>query len=180
MSQETFTREELLNALRIEPCHITGCHEPDHHLKYTCADQRAASFVRVLALLGVDEMDLPRDLHGKCEKDCYWCHGIPNQEQYRARNRRTHEWAGVEIPPELAALAPDHPKFDVSEGAVLSAVKRLSGKEKRLVTFFEISEALGLGRHSTKYQRPLHNLVERGKLVSAIPPGTHTTHVRPA
>src|ERR1044071_7183380 len=29
----------LTEALTIEPCHITGMHEPDHHTQYICSEQ---------------------------------------------------------------------------------------------------------------------------------------------
>jgi hypothetical protein len=93
----------LAEALAVHPCHITGMHEPDHHTRYLCTDQKAAALDGLLAGLGLEFADLPRRLHDRCG----WCHEIPTQERYRERLRRSYRWAGVEIPPELAEPAPD-------------------------------------------------------------------------
>ena len=90
--------EVLREALAIEPCHITGEHEPDHHLRYLCRDQQAAMLAGLLAGLGLKFDDLPRRLHDGCG----WCHRIPAQERYRERLRATWAWAGIDIPAELA------------------------------------------------------------------------------
>jgi hypothetical protein len=76
---KSFTRAEILEALALEPCHVTGMHRPNHHVEFTCDLQRAAAFKRVLALLGVEESELPRRLH---DPPCRWCHGVPSQEEY--------------------------------------------------------------------------------------------------
>lgn len=98
--------EVLREALAIEPCHITGEHEPDHHLRYLCRDQQARALAGLLAGLGLNFDDLPRRLH----PGCGWCHRIPAQERYRERLRATWAWAGVDIPAELAEPAPDAPR----------------------------------------------------------------------
>lgn len=64
-----FTRDEILEALTIEPCHITGMHDPKHTLKYICRDQLVVALNRLLDLLEVEVDDLPRRLGD----DCYWC-----------------------------------------------------------------------------------------------------------
>lgn len=101
--KDTFTREELLQALRIEPCHTTGMHDPNHTARYVCDGQRAIAYHRLLGLLGVTEDQLPRVLH----PECGWCHEVPSQERYRVQRRELHAWAGVPIPPALAEPAPD-------------------------------------------------------------------------
>lgn len=109
LAEVTRLRAELAAvraALTVQPCHITGMHTPDHHTESSCSYQRAATLDRVLAVLGTTYDDLPRELHD----DCHWCRHVPNQEQYRERLRRSYRWAGVEIPAELAELAPDAPR----------------------------------------------------------------------
>jgi hypothetical protein len=96
-------RAELLKLLRIEPCHTTGMHDPTHTTKHVCAGQLRASLERLLGALGVTPGELPHALHD----DCYWCHGVPTQEEYRVERRALHEWAGVEIPKALSEPAPD-------------------------------------------------------------------------
>jgi hypothetical protein len=97
----------LADALAVRPCHITGMHEPDHHTRYRCSEQKAAALDALLAGLGLEFGDLPRRLHGET---CVWCHRVPGQEKYRERLRATYQWAGAEIPAELAESAPDAPR----------------------------------------------------------------------
>jgi hypothetical protein len=94
----------LADALAVRPCHITGMHEPDHHTRYQCSDQKAAALDGLLDGLGLTFADLPRRLH---DETCGWCHTVPSQERYRERLRATHRWAGEGIPPALAEPAPD-------------------------------------------------------------------------
>jgi hypothetical protein len=96
----------LTEALTIEPCHITGMHDPDHHVRYTCAEQLREVASRMITGLGLTIDELPHRLHEKCG----WCHNVGTQEKYRERMRESHRWAGVEIPAELAAPAPDAPR----------------------------------------------------------------------
>lgn len=96
----------LAEALTVRPCHVTGMHTPNHHLDYLCQIQKAAMFDAVLEAVGLSVEELPHALH----EDCYWCHNVPAQEQYRARLRRTYEWAGVPVTGELAELADDAPR----------------------------------------------------------------------
>lgn len=100
----TVTIEDVLAALALAPCHVTGMHTPDHHLDHTCTLQKAAAFDRLLAALGMDVDDLPHRLHAE---DCYWCHHVPEQEQHRERLRQSWAWAGVPLTDELAHPAPD-------------------------------------------------------------------------
>jgi hypothetical protein len=95
------------DALAVRPCHITGMHEPDHHTRYLCNDQKAAALDGLLSGLGLEFGDLPRRLH---DEACGWCHRVPGQEEYREQLRATYLWAGVEIPPALAEAAPDAPR----------------------------------------------------------------------
>lgn len=116
---DTFTREQVLEMLSIRPCHVTGMHEPEHHLKYTCPLQKAEAFDRALTVLGAAIEDMPKHLHDAC----YWCHGdpppvdaageptrslgSPSQERYRQRSRETHTWAGVPVPAWLRKKGTD-------------------------------------------------------------------------
>ena len=95
--------DEVREALTVRPCHVTGMHEPGHHVKYTCSIQMREVATALLDALGLAD-GLPRGLHGA---DCYWCHAVPTQEKYREDLRQTYRWAGVEIGEELAAPAPD-------------------------------------------------------------------------
>lgn len=69
MSAQTYTREEILAALVLEPCHISGTHDPQHTTKYICRDQQSVALARLLALLEVTVEELPRRL----DPDCGWC-----------------------------------------------------------------------------------------------------------
>ncbi len=88
----TFTREELLEALTLEPCHVTGMHDPSHTPQYVCDIQRSKAFKRVLALVGVNEKELPRRLHGE---RCYLC--------TNHREPTLLAWANPEQEPSLEA-----------------------------------------------------------------------------
>lgn len=91
-------RALILRVARLRPCHVTGMHEPNHHLNYTCEIQRGEILAEVLAAARLEADDIPHALHPEPE---YWCHGIPSQEYYRERLRRTHEWAGLPVPDAL-------------------------------------------------------------------------------
>lgn len=101
-------RQAVLDLLVLRPCHITGMHTPNHHTRSTCNDQKVAVLEGLLAALGIDLADARRELH---PDGCWSCHDVPGQEKYRETRRNTYRWAGVPIPPELAAMAPDglHP-----------------------------------------------------------------------
>jgi hypothetical protein len=100
--------QDVLDVLAITPCHITGMHEPEHHLRYLCSTQKAELLDKVLAVLGLAFKGLPHRLHDECG----WCHRVPAQEEYRERLRQTWEWAGVPLTDELRAPAPDVPSPD--------------------------------------------------------------------
>lgn len=98
--------ETVRAAVYLTPCHVTGMHTPEHHLNgTTCDTQRAEILARVLQVLEMPLEAAPHKLHDAC----YWCHGVPNQEEFRAQRRATYEWADLPIPAELAAPAPDAP-----------------------------------------------------------------------
>lgn len=100
---QTFTREQVLEAIALRPCHVTGQHDPDHTPDRVCESQLSQAFTGLLDLLGVTPEDLPHALH----ESCHWCHDVPVQEIFRVKLRRVHAWAGVPVPAELAAPAPD-------------------------------------------------------------------------
>ena len=167
MSERLYSRDEIVEMLTIRPCHVTGMHTPDHHLKFTCDIQRSAALRNLLNELNVGEGQLPRDLH---DESCGWCHRIPGQEQYRERLRQTWAWAGRKISAALAKPAPDSPVFDVPKRDVLRAIKKLSGKGTRdtekdgWVHYDSLRIELGLPRHSGKFQRQVGVLEEEGKV----------------
>lgn len=100
--------DAIRDALTLRPCHITGCHRPNHHLDYTCTEQKARMFNALLGALGVlVPENLPRALHGP---SCSHCHTVPSQEEYRDRLRRTHQWAGIPVSEDLSAPANDAPR----------------------------------------------------------------------
>lgn len=108
----------IVAALTVRPCHVTGLHSPEHHLRYSCDIQKADTLDRVLAAIGTTYDELPKELH----PGDLWCHSVPSQEQYREGLRQTYRWAGVDIPEELAALAPDAPRPG-DEERVLAAIE---------------------------------------------------------
>lgn len=72
MPETFFSKDEILEALTLAPCHVTGMHDPTHTIKYACHFQEHEAFQRLLALLGVTVDDLPRVIH---ETDCFSCRG---------------------------------------------------------------------------------------------------------
>lgn len=76
------TDVELIEALReavtIEPCHVTGTHDPTHTPRYTCTTQKALAFDRVLAVLNLKRP--PRKLHGP---GCPFCHGSSGEKELK-------------------------------------------------------------------------------------------------
>lgn len=143
--KDTFTRAELLEALRIEPCHVTGQHDPNHTPHHVCSIQRAEAFSRVLELLGVKEEELPKALH----EHCGWCHEVPSQEEYRIRNRELYEWAGVPIPPELAEPGSGAERF--SDENVLKWLREIRSPSFRKI------------QHGTVWHAVVSKLVAQGK-----------------
>jgi hypothetical protein len=167
--ERTYTRQEILDAMALHPCHVTGMHTPEHHLDGSvCNIMLSRSAEGVLALVGATVDDLPRRLHD----DCGWCHRVPTQEEYRERLRQTYAWAGEEVPPELAEPAPDAPCFDVPERDVLRAVRTAKPSEDvggGWLRYDDVREALGLpGRHDHSYNRPMQRLIEKGKVETQV------------
>lgn len=151
--KEMFTRAELLEALALEPCHVTGQHDPNHTPRHVCSIQRAEAFERVLELLGVTEEELPKRLH----EGCGWCHEVPSQEEYRIGMRRLHAWAGKPISEELAAPGSDAERF--TEERVLAWLEEASSYREiypssAIYTVVEALVAKGLaewaGQHKTR------------------------------
>ncbi len=66
---ETYTKEQILHALALQPCHTTGMHDPTHTGLYICELQKVKAFEGLLKLLNVEVGELPRQLH----HDCGWC-----------------------------------------------------------------------------------------------------------
>ena len=69
----------VLSAAFIEPCHVTGTHDPTHTLHYMCNIQKAQAFDRIIAALGMKEP--MRQLHAK---GCYFCHDKKGDKKDRA------------------------------------------------------------------------------------------------
>lgn len=88
--------DALVDALVIEPCHVTGMHDPTHTPLRLCEIQRGDAWIRAAKLLGwleedanenVTALTAPRRLH---PEKCGWCHhDDPSGEQGRAKLR---EW----------------------------------------------------------------------------------------
>ena len=95
--------------LALEPCHVVGMHQAGHTATGVCQEQRADVLARLLLAMGVEEPELGRRLH---EESCWQCHDPTSEERYRELRRELHRWAGVEIPPAMAELAPDAPRPD--------------------------------------------------------------------
>lgn len=104
-------REVVVEALALEPCHITGMHTPNHFIErsggldgYVCEAQVAQALRNFVEGLGEEHgkprftpaKSLPRRLH---DKEC--CHRVPTQEEYRKQQRAAHVWADEIPPPEL-------------------------------------------------------------------------------
>lgn len=74
-----FSQEQLHylhKLLAIAPCHISGMHEPDHHLTgIICDNQRSEAWTRAMVELGFDPDNPERKLHDKCG----WCHPEPGR-----------------------------------------------------------------------------------------------------
>jgi hypothetical protein len=85
-----FTKEQLgylKNLLAIEPCHITGEHEPNHNLKgIICNFQRGEAWEHAMTELSFDPKNPARKIHD----DCFWCH---SKESKHAQEHR--EWAAM-------------------------------------------------------------------------------------
>ena len=82
--------EAILEAVKIEPCHITGMHDPTHFWNYTCEHQKSEAFDRIHevisrylngGILGGPQ----RKLHGK---DCIWCYPTKRTHGKKAKARR--------------------------------------------------------------------------------------------
>lgn len=78
---KVYTHEGLLQAITLQPCHVTGMHDPTHTPRYVCSLQREEAFERLLGFLGLTEGELPRKLHDKC----YWCHESEGKDKF-------HRW----------------------------------------------------------------------------------------
>ncbi len=84
--ERVYTRQEILDAIALHPCHVTGLHDPNHTVKEVCSLQQSASFTRLLEFLGITVDEVPRKLHD----NCYWCHG---DSERRARVGELRRWA---------------------------------------------------------------------------------------
>lgn len=69
-NMDLIRRQDVIDVLALEPCHVTGLHDPEHTTRRVCNIQRAVAWERLLSFLGVDEEDLPR----RMKEDCYFCH----------------------------------------------------------------------------------------------------------
>ena len=62
-NRQEFSRAEIIAALALAPCHITGTHDPEHTPKYVCTYQLKDALNGLLDLLGITVDDLPRRPH---------------------------------------------------------------------------------------------------------------------
>lgn len=155
--------DQMVEALTLHPCHITGMHSPEHHLEYVCEHQKGVLLESLLGVLGLRDADsLPHRLH----ESCGWCHDVPSQEKYRERLRKTYEWAGVPIPEDLAALAEDAWRMGDDE-TVLRGYWDLHLKDPSgWWTPSEVDYQIGLRGHLNPFRRyhGQQNLLDKGVL----------------
>lgn len=83
-----YTRSQILEAIGLEPCHVTGEHNPTHTARYICGIQRSEAFNRLLRLIDVKIEDLPRHLHERCG----WC-GTHNYGSPASDLKQIQAWA---------------------------------------------------------------------------------------
>jgi len=107
-----FTQEQLrylAELLAIEPCHVTGEHQPDHHLtsNHICDIQRRGAWGRAMHELGFDHTNPRRRLH----ENCGWCTG-PDGDLHLA-------WVTGEL-----HNGPKRTGWRLSEAAALIGVER--------------------------------------------------------
>jgi hypothetical protein len=111
---QLYTRQQILDAMALFPCHVTGLHDPTHTTKGVCSLQLSESFKRLLVFLkiGEDHLDqLPRKLH----ENCYWC----NTEPKHGEELRMWATQGADNP------APTSPAPGTTEAALLEATEGL-------------------------------------------------------
>lgn len=91
--------EAIQRTLVLEPCHVTGMHDPTHTTTYMCNLQKAGLLDALMAAAGLAYDDLRRALHGP---GCRSCHHVSSEEYERVKDRQLYAWAGVDLPEELA------------------------------------------------------------------------------
>lgn len=69
---ESFVRARVLELLSLRPCHVTGQHNPNHHLEHSepCGFQRQDVLARLLEDLGISIVD---DVRREDHPVCGWC-----------------------------------------------------------------------------------------------------------
>lgn len=93
MPKDSYTRAEILSAITLEPCHVTGDHDPTHTPFNVCSIQRSEQMQRLLVLLETDESDLPRRLHRHCGY-CGTSHQVEStlNDRWRSKVQALREW----------------------------------------------------------------------------------------
>lgn len=91
MPRDTYSRAEIIAALRLRPCHVTGEHNPTHTPEFICRFQLHEALSNLLLMLQVGDETLPRRLH----EDCYFCDtdGRPHGTEHAERHAALRAWA---------------------------------------------------------------------------------------
>lgn len=79
---------KILEAIYLEPCHVTGEHNPVHTPQYICYYQRGEVLARILAVLGLEEQKVPRRLH----EDCCFCGPRATEDSGNTEHRALEKW----------------------------------------------------------------------------------------
>lgn len=90
-------RAALLALLALEPCHVTGLHDPNHTPFRACDIQKGEAWDRAVRALGGDPERPPRRAH-----DCAWCEERnSDRPDVREQVRATKAWTeGAPYPEE--------------------------------------------------------------------------------
>lgn len=83
------SRADLLEAIRLHPCHVTGQHVPNHHLvsDRVCSIQKQDLFDQILNFFDIKLEDIDRAVHPPA---CGWC----NDDGHPSKHREAHaKWA---------------------------------------------------------------------------------------
>jgi hypothetical protein len=75
-----YVRQSVLRMISLKPCHVTGEHEPDHHLRsdHVCSLQKARMLDDLLAMLDIEINEVDRQPH----RECYWCGADPKHAEW--------------------------------------------------------------------------------------------------
>lgn len=98
-------RREIVDAIVLTPCHVSGDHNMNHTPRAVCSYQLSDAFDRLLVFLEMGEKDLPRKLH---DSSCHLCHKGPQQEALK-------KWARKEMVKDTPISLPTIIRIDKEE-----------------------------------------------------------------